>query len=25
MQIVVIKDACGPRAGDTQGIYQRVP
>ena len=25
MQIVVIKDSCGPRAGDTQGIYERVP
>ena len=25
IQIVVIKDACVPRAGDTQGIYEHVP
>jgi hypothetical protein len=25
LQIVVIKDSCGPRAGDTHGIYKHVP
>ena len=25
LQVVVLKDACGPRAGDTIGIYERVP
>jgi hypothetical protein len=24
MQIVVVKDTCGPRAADTQGIYERI-
>jgi hypothetical protein len=25
LQIVVVKDTCGPRAGDTQGIYEHIP
>jgi hypothetical protein len=25
LQIVVVKDACGARAGDTIGLYERVP
>ena len=25
LQIIVLSDACGPRAGDIQGIYERVP
>jgi hypothetical protein len=25
LQIIVIRDACGPRVADTQGIYERVP
>jgi len=25
MQIVLIKDSCGPRGGDTKGIYERIP
>jgi hypothetical protein len=25
LQLILIKDGCGPRAGDTAGIYRRVP